>query len=136
MSPFSCSVWGLGESSPGAGLTPPLLWLDPASLKEQYNSPVHEGSTHGAPSTSAMFAVECMHDTDYCTLCPGGEPASQARELPSPGCTAPCMDPLHAPLSSTSYCWSIDCSQLPCCATGRCAASCGACPAMSSSHYY
>ncbi|XP_063773354.1 nuclear receptor coactivator 7 isoform X5 [Pseudophryne corroboree] len=89
-----------------------------------------------------MFAVECMQDTEHCTLCcrrnrqpdPGCVheehlpseasellPATESHALPSAGhkCTySPdrrAVDHLYAPFSNKPYCWSIDCSQLPCC---------------------
>ncbi|XP_053316237.1 nuclear receptor coactivator 7-like [Spea bombifrons] len=84
-----------------------------------------------------MFALECMHDSDYCTVCPescmqpgtdrvnvkeqrsGTPPASVAPVLLLTGDKDTCshnrnaVDPLFAPLSVKAYCWSIDCSQLP-----------------------
>ncbi|XP_071997708.1 nuclear receptor coactivator 7 isoform X3 [Engystomops pustulosus] len=70
-----------------------------------------------------MFAVECMHGSDYCSQCPGDEEQlSETRELPAATDIqelCPSADPLYAPLSHKSYCWSIDCSQLPYCAIGE-----------------
>ncbi|XP_031757858.1 nuclear receptor coactivator 7 isoform X3 [Xenopus tropicalis] len=81
-----------------------------------------------------MFAVECMQDTHYCSMCPvrtdtslelqrseASEPLSTCapRGLYSSGHVCICspsmkaLDTFLAPLSKKSYYWSIDCSQLP-----------------------
>ncbi|XP_041418840.1 nuclear receptor coactivator 7 isoform X3 [Xenopus laevis] len=81
-----------------------------------------------------MFAVECMHDAHYCSMCPvrtnsslelqrseASEPLSTCapRGLLSSGHVCICsrsmksLDTFLTPLSNNSYYWSIDCSQLP-----------------------